>query len=369
MAKILHFITGVEMDGGAEHMLLKTLPFLKSAEHAVCAIKGRGKIGAQLEALGVKVFYLEAKRLVDFGLIGRYKKVINDFKPDIQVNYLIHADIFGRIFAKRFGVKKLISYIRNRHTKFIFKFFDFLTLSRVDYLLANSEAVLNFYRRQYHFTEARSSCIANGIDWEMNQASPDELNKLKAELALNDKDFVLLAIASFKKQKDLPTLLRALALVKEKGSCQPRLLLCGQGREKENLEQLVGVLGLEANVNFLGVRSDVFNLFTVSNAFVLPSLHEGMSNALLEAMVFGKPCIVSAIPENTELIKDKENGLTFNPGDEKDLAEKISIICVSPSQAASYGAKARAAAQRYDVKKIIKELDDFFLARLAEGGK
>ena len=52
MKKILHLITGLEEGGGAENMLLKTLPFLKSAEHAVCALKGRGKIGAKLEEAG-----------------------------------------------------------------------------------------------------------------------------------------------------------------------------------------------------------------------------------------------------------------------------------------------------------------------------
>jgi glycosyltransferase involved in cell wall biosynthesis len=349
-------------------MLLKTLPFLKSAEHFVCALKGRGKIGARLEEAGVKVFYLEMKNVLDFGAIKRYKKIIKECAPDIQVNYLIHADIFGRLFAKKAGVPKLISYIRNRHTKLIFQLADFFTLSAVDYLLANSQAVFDYYRRRYRFPAERSAAIPNGIDLEkIDSAAAAE--SLRADLGIKDDELVLVSVARLHRQKDLPTLLRALALVREKGFSRPRLLVCGAGRESGNLARLAEVLGVLANVNFLGVRPDIPEILKIADVFILPSLHEGMSNALLEAMAAGSACIVSAIPENKELIKDKDNGLIFQPGNEIDLAEKIMALAASPSSAAAFGAKAREAAAAYDIKKIIARLDDFFSERAEEKKK
>ncbi|MDD5528249.1 MAG: glycosyltransferase [Patescibacteria group bacterium] len=367
MSKILHLITGVHAGGGAEKMLLSTLPYLQSAEHAVCVLKGKGEIGKALEEKGVKVFYLEMKNYFDFGAIKRYKDVVKNFQPDLQVNYLIHADIFGRLFAKKAGVKKLVSYIRNRHTNPLFKVLDFLTLSSVDYLLTNSSAVLDFYRRVYHFPAARSSFIANGID--LAPLPEFDREKLKAELGIDGDDFVIISAARLHKQKDLPTLLRALAIVKEKGFIKPKLLLAGIGSEKEELEQLARALDSEDNVKFLGIRQDVPNLLAIAGAFVLPSLHEGMSNALLEAMKEGCPAIVSAIPENAELIKDKENGLTFIPGNETELAEKIMAVAASPLVAGKLADKAKITVAGYDIKKIIKQLDDFFTSRLAERKK
>jgi glycosyltransferase involved in cell wall biosynthesis len=367
MKRVLHLITGLEKGGGAEHMLLKTLPLLKSAEHAVCAIRGRGEMGARLEEKGVKVFYLQMKNYFDFGVIKRYKDVVKNFSPDIQVNYLIHADVFGRIFGKRFGAKKIVSYIRNRHIKSIFQIFDFLTLHSVDYLLANSEAVLKFYRHRYHFPENRSAAIPNAID--LTPVPDGDLDKLRNELQINEDDLVITTIASLHKQKDLPTFLRAVSIVKEKGLIKPKVFICGQGPEKDNLEELAGVLGLKENVFFLGVRNDVYDILKISGAFVLPSLHEGMSNALLEAMKEGCPCIVSAIPENTELITDKKSGLTFPPGNDVALAEKIMAVAASDAAAKALADEAHKVVARYDLGKIIAELDEFFLARLVERQK
>ena len=369
MPKILHLITGVEAGGGAEKMLLATLPQLKSAEQAVCVLRGKGENGARLEAAGIKVFYLQAKDFFDFDVIKRYRQVIRDFQPDLQVNYLIHADIFGRWFGKPAGVKKIISYIRNRHTNWLFKLLDRLTLHRVDYLLTNSAAVLDYYRQRYHFPENRSAFIPNGIDREKIKPAPEEAEKVKAEFGFTDEDFVILSVARLHKQKDLPTLLHALAIIKEKGFCCPRLLLCGQGEEQESLQLLVDHLGLYDNVRFLGLRQDVGALLNLADVFVLPSLHEGMSNALLEAMAAGKPCVVSAIPENAELIKNKENGLTFIPGNETDLAEKIMALAASPAGARKFGEQAALTAAGYDLNKIISRLDEFFSARLNDKKK
>lgn len=348
-------------------MLLSTLPYLKNAEHAVCVLKGKGEIGFRLEEKGVKVFYLEMRWPFDFGVIKRYKEVIANYQADLQINYLIHADIFGRIFAKRAGVKKVIAYIRNRHTKLIFKILDFLTLSSVDYLLTNSSAVLDFYRRFYRFPASRSSFIANGID--LTPAADFDREKLKAEFGINEDDFVVISTSRLHPQKDLPTLLRALAIVKERGFIRPKLLLCGIGPEKEKLEDLVRLHGLMENVKFLGIRQDVPALLKIAGVFVLPSRHEGMSNSLLEAMKEGCPVIVSAIPENVELIKDKENGLTFAPGNDAALAEKIMAVAASEMTAGKLAEQARITVADYDIQKIIKQLDDFFNERFSERKK
>jgi glycosyltransferase involved in cell wall biosynthesis len=367
MAKILHLITGVYAGGGAEKMLLSTLPYLNGAEHAVCVMKGKGEIGLKLEEKGIKVFYLEMKGYYDFGVIQRYREVVRDFQPDMQVDYLIHADIFGRIFAKRAGVKKLVSYIRNRHIKPLFRIFDFFTLSAVDYLLTNSRAVLDFYRHIYHFPAARSAFITNGIDLT---ASPEfDREKLKSELGVGGDDFVIISTARFHRQKDLSTLLRAVAIVKEKGFVRPKLLLANTGPEKEKLEELARVLNLSDDVKFLGIRQDIDDLLRIAGAFVLPSRHEGMSNSLLEAMKAGCPAIVSAIPENIELIRDKENGLSFPAGNETALAEKLMAVAASPLVADKLIQGAKVTVADYDIQKIIAQLNAFFIARLNERKK
>ncbi len=359
MKKVLHFITGIEEGGGAENMLLKTLPYLKSTENRACVLKGRGGIGSKLEEAGISVYYLDVKNYLDFDVVKRYKKVILDFKPDIQINYLIHADIFGRFFAKKFGVSKLVSFIRNRHIKALFVFLDKITLKKTDYLLTNSKTVLDFYRERYNYSKELSKCIPNGV--KIDNFLPEfNREELKRELEIKEEDFVITSIASLHKQKDHQTLFKAIKVTRDKGIKNLKFLLCGEGREKNNLIDLRKKLKLEKEIKFLGVRLDKYEILSISNLFILPSLHEGMSNGLLEAMNLSLCSIVSDISENKELIKDQKNGLTFKTGDFYDLADKIMYIVNDSKKREELGIRARETIVRnYDISKIIEDLDKF----------
>lgn len=125
-------------------------------------------------------------------------------------------------------------------------------------------------------------------------------------------------------QKGLPTLLRALGrLAHDEPGLSWQLSLAGTGPSEGELKALADELGIAQGVKFLGQIDPVETLLEESDCFVLPSLSEGMSNALLEAMAHGLPCIASDIPGNNSLIQGRCNGLLFPPDDDKALAEAI----------------------------------------------
>jgi glycosyltransferase involved in cell wall biosynthesis len=100
-------------------------------------------------------------------------------------------------------------------------------------------------------------------------------------------------------------------------------VLAGEGAEREALEQQASALGLVDRVLFLGHRSDVPELLAACDVFALPSLYEGSSLAILEAMAAGRPVVSSAIPGTEELIADGETGLLVPPGDAHALAQAL----------------------------------------------
>ncbi len=357
MKKVLHLITGLEKGGGAEAMLLKTVPFLKNTENAVCVFKGRGEIGKELERKGVKVYYLDMKGYWDLGAIKRYKKVVENFRPDTQVNYLIHADIFGRIFGKRYGVKKVVSYIRNRHSNFIYSFPDKFTLKKADFLLTNSRTNLLFYREKYNFPKDKSACIPNGVEMK-DRPAEEKLKNLKNELELNN-EFIITCVARLHKQKNIDTLIRAGQMLAREND-NFKILLIGDGKERENLEKLARKLNIADKVEFPGKRDDVWEILNISHLFVLPSSKEGMSNALLEAMVAGLPAVVSDIEENKELVDSGKNGYTFKVRDENDLAQKIKLLKQDKQKRTITGeASKEKIKENYDINKVINSLDEF----------
>lgn len=340
-------------------MLLNTVPYFKKTENRVCAVWGRGEIGKELEEKGIKVYYLGARSYFDLGVIGKYKKVIEDFSPDVQVNYLIHADIFGRFFARIFGVKRIVSYIREIYINKYHYYFDRFTLWLVDFLLTNSKTTLDIYQNKLSFPKKKSDVITNGVNLEIVRPN-EEAVELREKLEISNDDFVLLCIARLHKYKNHDTLIKAVKRIKEEGEIKIKLLLCGVGEEKENLVSLSNELGVSGEVLFLGKRTDVYNLISISDSFVLSSNREGMSNALLEAMTIGCPCLVSANECNLELIKDGINGFTFRHGDDKDLFDKIKLIYKNRELANNFAKQARLDIENdYDIKKIIQALDDF----------
>jgi len=322
--KTLHLITGLELGGGAENMLFQLLPKMRDGlNNQVCVIKGRGEIGKKLEERGILVHYLDLKNIFDLKIIFRYKKILKEFNPDVQVNYLIHADIFGRIFGKIFGVKKIVPYIRNIHkNRNLLMFLDRITLSLADFVLINSETAKKYYIEKMGAKKDRIICIPNGVDLARFENFNVNIAEKKKEIGISENAFVIGTVARLEKQKDVPTLIRAFAIVVKKYP-ETHLLVVGHGSQKENLKNLIKGLNIEDKVTILEKRKDILELLQVMDIFVLPSLNEGMSNALLEAMAAEKMIIVSNIEENKELIRHGLNGLNFKAGNVEDLATMI----------------------------------------------
>jgi L-malate glycosyltransferase len=107
-------------------------------------------------------------------------------------------------------------------------------------------------------------------------------------------------------QKNLPMLLEAWCEVSRQSPAN--LILVGPGNDRRSLEELTNELGLSGRVQFVGAVDNPADYLRAADLFVLPSVAEGMSNSLLEAMATGLPCIASGIGGNTDLISDGTNG-------------------------------------------------------------
>jgi L-malate glycosyltransferase len=107
-------------------------------------------------------------------------------------------------------------------------------------------------------------------------------------------------------QKNLPLLLEAWTEVLRRSPAN--LILVGPGNDRQQLTELAGSMGLADRVQFVGAVDNPAEYLRAADVFVLPSVAEGMSNSLLEAMATALPCIVSGIGGNTDLITDHETG-------------------------------------------------------------
>lgn len=170
--------------------------------------------------------------------------------------------------------------------------------------------------------------IDNSVDTARFAKVSDQNTRvsIKDKYAIKPEDIVISYHGRLEKNKDIATLIRALAKVKDKNIAF-KLIIHGQGDQYEYLSELVNSLNLSAMIDIRGYVNDVEDILGVSDIYVLPSHIEGLPLALLEAMACGNICIATDIPGTNEVITNEKTGLLFTPSDVNDLAEKIIYVC------------------------------------------
>lgn len=101
------------------------------------------------------------------------------------------------------------------------------------------------------------------------------------------------------------------------------LIIYGEGPLRQNLESLIRELQLENKVRLPGFKKNIHECISDAEIFILSSEYEGLSNALLEAMCMGIPCITTDVSGINEVIKDNVNGILVPPGDDEALIQAM----------------------------------------------
>jgi len=163
--------------------------------------------------------------------------------------------------------------------------------------------------------------IANGID----------IQQFKFQVKNGPlSDFKILCVTRITPRKGVRYLIEAFRKLSENND-SISLQIIGDGDEKNELESLVREFGIESRVDFTGLiaHEKLPPYFERADVFVLPSLNEGMSNSMLEALASGLPLIATDTGGTKELIEDGKNGFIIKMKNSSDLAEKIEILIVN----------------------------------------
>jgi glycosyltransferase involved in cell wall biosynthesis len=204
--------------------------------------------------------------------------------------------------------------------------------------------------------------IINGVDTEKFRPDIGAGQSCRKELGIKADEMVIGSVGRLAPVKDYPTFLRAAAtaLAKIPGS---KLLLVGDGASRQELEDLAVTLGINDRVIFAGARKDIPALLNAMDIFVLPSISEGLSNTILEAMSTGISVIATDVGGNAEIIINNETGALTPVSDHIKLANEI-LSMADERKRALMGCKGRNRVLEYfsiqrmvsDYEKLYKEL-------------
>jgi glycosyltransferase involved in cell wall biosynthesis len=210
----------------------------------------------------------------------------------------------------------------------------------VDAVVAVSDEVAEAFVRATRVPRDRVRVVLNAVDTDRLPA-PVDREAVRADLGLGSGDRAIVCVASFKEQKGHRYLVEAVRAV---GPEHPemRVLLLGDGDLRERVQDQVQRVGLDEQIRFLGRRDDVAAVLAASDGFVLPSLWEGFSMALAEAMASEVPVIATAVSGTVQVLRDGLDGWLVPPGDAAALAGALREWVADPAGARERARSARA---------------------------
>ncbi|MDD5796453.1 MAG: glycosyltransferase family 4 protein [Oscillospiraceae bacterium] len=239
------------------------------------------------------------------------------------------AGAVSRIVAKRNGVKAIYTahgfhfykgapmknwMIFYPVEKYCSGFTDVLiTINKEDYKLAKEKF------------KAKKVCYVPGVGVDTNKfaGTTADKTKVRQQLGIPENAFLLFSVGELNQNKNHSLVIRALAKLNNPNI---HYMIAGKGDLKEPLEKLSKELGVEKQVHLLGYREDIPVLYKCSDAFVFPSIREGLPVSLMEAMSAGLPVICSRIRGNVDLIENEKGGLLYSADNAEGFAEGISKV-------------------------------------------
>jgi sugar transferase (PEP-CTERM/EpsH1 system associated) len=235
----------------------------------------------------------------------------------------------------------------------------------VTHYIALSRQLSLYLQQKIGVASSRVTEIANGVDTERFAPRPgrdDYRRKLVPGIA---HDTVLIGcVGRLEPVKDPLNLVRAVASLCERdGALRARVLavIVGDGSLKAEIEQLAARLGIAANVLLTGARDDVPDILAALDLFASPSLAEGFSNTILEAMASGLPVVATDVGENARLVVEGQTGKLVPAGDPESLGAAIAEYCRSPDVMRAHGAEARRVVERdYTLDRMVSSYQSVY---------
>jgi sugar transferase (PEP-CTERM/EpsH1 system associated) len=342
--------------GGLENGLVNLINHIPSERyrHAIICLKGYSDFRRRIVRDDVEVVALNKREGNDFNLYIDLFRTLRRLQPDI-VHTRNLSTIEGQVVAAIAGARSRVHGEHGRDMVDLYgKNLKYNLLRKairplVTHFVAVSKDLENWLINTVGAAPLRVNQIYNGVD--SRRFYPRNGRGFAAgrvgvfpEGFINDNTFIVGSVGRMADVKNFPSLVHAFLMVlKEEPSARQRLrlLIIGEGSTRAKCINMLREAGAETLGWFPGERADIPELMRVMDLFVLPSLGEGISNTILEAMSTGLPVIATRVGGNVELVKEGVNGTLIPPDAPTALMAAILSYYRRPELIASHGRAAR----------------------------
>jgi len=372
VARSIFYYTDSQTFGGAEHalfMLIETLDRTSWQPTLLLdAADGRPPLAQPAGELDVPVRTIAPMPL---GFAGSTRvpglvRMLRRERPDVfhahlswplAAKYPLMAAVLARVPAVVATVQLLPGFELDRPSLLQLR----ALAAGVGCYIAVSYDIADQLVERFRWPPEKIEVVHNAV--RLQRFAPTDAAALRARLTGNRQRPVVLTCARLHAQKGHAVLLRAAAELPD-----AVFALAGDGPERAALEAQAAALALGDRVVFLGHRTDIPALLAACDVFALPSLYEGSSLAVLEAMAAGRAVVSSAIGGTDELIRDGDSGLLVAPGDAEALAAALRRLFADDELRAALARRGRARVERDFTSDVMSQRVTRIYERLLADG-
>jgi len=366
--KIKLLIVTDEMEvGGTQRQITYMLKHINKQLFSVTLVyfRNRSFLVDELIDEGVEVVEIEKTRPLDVLFLLNFYKFVREGAFDIVHCFSFSGELWGAVVTSITKKETFISSIRG-----VYEWYSPLqwrikkwVSSRSLYVIANSHAGARYATRMTGLPDNNMKVVYNGIPMLEFES------KYNARVALSlphDKRTGLF-VGRLVDHKNVSSLVEALNILADRGR-DFRFYIVGGGPEQVALEKMLTPNALNS-VKFLGEMADVKCILSASDFVVLPSLREGLSNTILEAMLAAKPVIASDVGGNPELVENGVTGYLYKSGDVNKLAELIDrMLSADDSMLEHFGGRGRAIAlDEFSIDAMVNKMELLYRSCIDNG--
>jgi len=362
---VLHVIHQLAI-GGMENGLVNLINRMPASHfrHIIACVEDYSDFRNRLARPDVDVIALRRSLTGVWGLRKQLFKLCRDLRPTIVhsrnmsgldaiipaflagVPFRIHGE-HGWDVSDVHGPKWKPALLRRLHSPF------------VDRYAPVSNHIKRYLADEVGIAESRITQICNGVDTDRFTPPTNRTHLALPENFAGPDTVVIGTVGRIQKIKSQETLVRAFALLREIEPTiaeRTRLAIIGNGPLFEDLRMLAQALGIAPYTWFPGAVTNVPEIMQSLDVFVLPSLLEGVSNTILEAMAAGLPVIATEVGGNVELVQEGRTGYFFQPGDTERLSKLLIQYVANPILRCEHASSARkSAVENFGLNSMVQK--------------
>jgi glycosyltransferase involved in cell wall biosynthesis len=358
----VHVIDELKTGGAQTHLItmLREAVSVSSVEHHVVSLFGDGERSEEIRSLGIQIHILDLRPHLRkhrfLSAAGEVQALFNKLNPDLVEAHLTWSRLIALFAAWRAGVPRRIGFEQGDVylNSWKFRCANYFAQFFAHRIVVCSAALRDWVHQTHGISRSKLLVLHNCVDL----ASFKPNGPKASDVVFAPGTTALCAVGTLGRgvNKRVDICIRALAMARSEGA-EVKLVVCGDGEQRHELECLAVSLGVASDVKFLGTRSDVASVLRACDVFCHAAPWEPFGIVALEAMAVGLPIVVPDAGGIREITVSGEGGLLYPALDERALSQAMVVLAADPGFRKTLRVKGqRIVEERFSVQRYLTSL-------------